>query len=286
MRDSLGSGEGSAAPGRRTVLRALTGALTLAGAGVVAGCDDGPGGGGVPSGVRVERGTVSGAGIRDAKWALVRPDSDAEVPVCVVLHGKGGHVDQIIGGGLWADEVLADLLAGGKSPFAVAAVDGGDTYWHARADGSDSGALVTEHLLPLLADEQAIDTTRIGLLGWSMGGYGALLLAGSLGRARVAGVVAESPALWFNAGETPAGAFDDAEDYAAHAVMGRQSRLRGIPVRVDCGNEDPFIAAARAYVDGFGSGVESHFGPGGHTMDYWAKLAPSQLSWMGRHLTA
>lgn len=286
MRDSLGSGAVVAAPGRRAVLRGLTGALTLAGAGVVVGCDDAPGVGGARSGVRVERGTVSGAGFRDAKWALARPDGDAEVPVCVVLHGKGGHVDQVIGGGLRADEVLADLLAGGDSPFAVAAIDGGDTYWHSRADGSDAGALVTDHLLPLLAGDHAIATGRIGLLGWSMGGYGALLLAEQLGRTRVAGVVAESPALWFSAGETPAGAFDDAEDYAAHPVLGHQSRLRGIPVRVDCGNEDPFIAAARAYVDGFGSGVESHFGPGGHSMDYWAKQAPSQLAWLGRHLTA
>lgn len=282
MRDSLGSGEGGDAPGRRVVLRGLLGMATLTGVSACSDLPDSLGGGAT----RTERGTISGAGITDAAWVLARPKGDEQVPLCVILHGRGGHAGEIIGGGLRADDVLADLLAKGGAPFAVAAIDGGDTYWHSRADGSDAGALVTEHLLPLLAGDHAIDTGRIGLLGWSMGGYGALLLAEQLGRSRVAGVVAESPALWSSAGETPAGAFDDAEDYAAHPVMGHQARLRGIPVRIDCGEEDPFIAATRAYAKGFGSGVETHFGPGGHTMDYWAKQAPSQLAWMGRHLTA
>lgn len=287
MRDSLGSGEGGGVPGRRAVLRGLAAGLVAGPTALLGGCDDPPGGSpGSPDGVRVERGSVSGSGFTDAAWVLARPDGDARVPLCVVLHGKGGHVDQVVGGGLRADAVLGDLLARGDAPFAVAAVDGGDGYWHARADGSDSGALVTDHLLPTLADH-GIDTDRIGLLGWSMGGYGALLLAGQLGRPRVAGVVAESPALWFGAGETSAGAFDDAEDYAAHPVMGRQADLDGIPVRIDCGESDPFYAASVAYVDGFrGGAVESSFGPGDHTMTYWAKQAPSQLSWMGRRLRA
>ena len=36
-------------------------------------------------------------------------------------------------------------------PFAVVSVDGGDTYWHRRASGADSDAMVLTELLPMLA---------------------------------------------------------------------------------------------------------------------------------------
>ncbi|EUA69064.1 putative esterase [Mycobacterium xenopi 4042] len=41
-----------------------------------------------------------------------------------------------------------------------------------------------------------MDTSRVAFLGWSMGGYGALLLGARLGPARTAGICAVSPALW------------------------------------------------------------------------------------------
>lgn len=59
----------------------------------------------------------------------------------------------------------------------------GGSYWHKRASGEDSGAMVLSELIPLL-DTHNLDTSRVAFLGWSMGGYGALLLGGRLGPAR------------------------------------------------------------------------------------------------------
>ena len=58
--------------------------------------------------------------------------------------------------------------------------------------------MVVDELLPLLAGRgvAAGPEDRIGLLGWSMGGYGVLHLGGLLGAERVAAVCAVSPALW------------------------------------------------------------------------------------------
>jgi pimeloyl-ACP methyl ester carboxylesterase len=111
---------------------------------------------------------------------------------------------------------------------------------------------VVEEFLPLLArlDGPPLSTTRIGLTGWSMGGYGAVLLAERLGASRVAAVAAVSPALWTRASDAAAGAFDDAEDFARHDVFAGRERLRGLAVRVDCGSADPFVDAARAFVAG------------------------------------
>ncbi len=49
-----------------------------------------------------------------------------------------------------------------------------------------------------------------------------------------------SPALWHDAGDTSAEAFDGAEDFATHSVFGKQEQLTGIPARIDCGTSDPF----------------------------------------------
>ncbi len=141
--------------------------------------------------------------------------------------------------------------------------------------------MVTDELLPLLHD-RGLDTSRIALLGWSMGGYGALLVAGRLGSARVAACVAESPALWLHPGDTAPGAFDDPADYETHNVFGRQRQLDGIAVRVDCGLGDGFLPAAQRYVRGFGQRPAGGFEPGGHTLGYWRRMAPAQLAFHPR----
>src|SRR6202035_3611371 len=60
--------------------------------------------------------------------------------------------------------------------IAVVCADGGDTYWHEHADGDDPAGMIVHEVLPRLA-AAGLDTSRVGLTGTSMGGYGALLLA-------------------------------------------------------------------------------------------------------------
>ena len=132
--------------------------------------------------------------------------------------------------------------------------------------------MITDEFLPLLA-ERGLATERIGLYGFSMGGYGALRLAGLLGPDRVAAVVAVSAALFVSAADSAPGAFDDAEDFAANDVMHRQSQLTGIPVRVDCGDGDSFKPAVKRYRNGFPENETpvGGFQAGAHDEDYWRR---------------
>lgn len=219
-------------------------------------------------------------------WSIAFPPGaqpGASLPVVVALHGRFVDRTTLFGDRIGLDRFLA--AAGGPS-YAIAAVDGGDTYWHPRASGEDAGAMVTDEFLPLLAD-RGLRTERIGLYGYSMGGYGVLRLAGLLGPGRVAAVVAVSPALWTSAGATAPDAFDDAEDFARSDVLGRQDQLRGIAVRVDCGRGDGFAPAVRRYVDGFAADHRpaGGFQPGGHDEPYWRSVAPVELAFLQQHLT-
>ena len=178
---------------------------------------------------------------------------------------------------------LAEAVANGAPPFAIASIDGGNSYWHARHSEEDAGRMVIEQFLPMLSG-LGLATEKIRLFGWSMGRFGALDLARTLGSVRVAVVLAESPALWASAGETPDGAFDDAEKFVAHTQFGRQADLAGIAVRVDCGIGDGFYAATRESVEGFTTAPFGSFEPGGHNVDYWRRMAPAQLRFVASHL--
>nr|WP_228552913.1 alpha/beta hydrolase-fold protein [Mumia xiangluensis] len=214
------------------------------------------------------------------------PAERAELPVVVVLHGRGNdHASAFSRRYLALDRFLASVVAGGTAPFALASIDGGETYWHARDDGEDAGAMVVDEFLPLLAGH-GLRTDRIGFLGWSMGGFGALHLARTLGPERVAAVGAMSPALWHHFKDTAPGAYDDAEDFADVDLMGRQDDLAGIAVRIDCGRGDPFLAASRDFVHGFEARPAGGFQRGDHDRGYWRRMAPAQLTFLGSALEA
>jgi enterochelin esterase-like enzyme len=221
------------------------------------------------------------------RWLIAYPpgsSAGARLPVCVVLHGRGD--DAAATESLGYPQFLAATVRAGGPRFALAAVDGGDRYWHARAAGDDSGAMVVSEFLPMLASRglAAAATDRIAFLGWSMGGYGSLLLASHLGRTRVAAVVAESPALWRRPEDTAAGAFDDPADYRRNDVFSRRDRLAGIAIKIDCGVADPFYRAARAFASGLPGHPVTGFGDGDHTGGYWRAKAPKSIAFIGNAL--
>lgn len=144
--------------------------------------------------------------------------------------------------------------------------------------------MVLGELLPILS-QKGLDTSRVGFLGWSMGGYGALLLGGRLGPARTAAICAVSPALWSSPGAAAPGAFDGAADYAANSVWGLPA-LGSIPIRIDCGDSDPFYTATQQFIAQLPNPPAGGFSPGGHDAGFWSAQLPAEIAWMAPLLTA
>jgi S-formylglutathione hydrolase FrmB len=216
-------------------------------------------------------------------WAIARPPGQTKMlrPV-IALHGKGSDAATVMAGGV--EQGLAQAVNAGLPPFAVVAVDGGGGYWHKRASGEDAGAMVLSELIPML-DSQRLDTSRVAFLGWSMGGYGALLLGGRLGPARTAAICAVSPALWMSSGAAAPGAFDGPDDFAANSVFGMPA-LASIPIRIDCGDSDPFYDATKQFIAQLPNPPAGGFSPGGHNPAFWSSQLPAELTWMAPLLTA
>lgn len=219
-------------------------------------------------------------GGRRTGWTIAWPPrarAGAALPVAVVLHGRGNtHVSAFSSDYLGLDRFLAAAVSRGATPFAMASVDGGDSYWHPRASGDDAGAMVLDEFLPLLSDH-GLDVQRVAFFGWSMGGYGALRLAAGPGRDRAVAATALSPALWHSFADSSPGAFDSASDFERFNLFGHQGDLDGIPVRVDCGEEDPFYGATQDYVAGFPEPPDGGFQPGSHDVGYWRRMAPAHI---------
>jgi S-formylglutathione hydrolase FrmB len=200
----------------------------------------------------------------------------------VFLHGLGGN-NRGIFDVLEAHTVLQRHLAAGGTPFAIAAVDGGDTWWHARADGSDTQSMLVKEFVPFLG-ARGYDVGRIGLFGISMGGFGALLLASQARLPGIWAVAAISPAVWDSYDARMESAFDSPADFTAHDVFALRPRLAATPKRIDCGTEDELFATVRDYVRALPAPVEGGFQPGGHDEAYWRSVVPNVLAFLGWHL--
>ena len=183
----------------------------------------------------------------------------AGLGVVIALHGSGGSPATL------APTMARAMSRARVTRFAVICVDGGETYWHQRADGDDPAGMIVHEVLPRAA-AAGLHTRRIGIAGLSMGGYGALLIAEQFtaeqprtlqlghheylstsgepgGGPAVAAVAALSPAVfasYADARAANAAAFDSAADFARNDVVSALAPLRRVPAFIACGTDDPF----------------------------------------------
>ena len=177
---------------------------------------------------------------RSLEQAVILPSGDTKGrPLLVLLHGRSSTPDDM------ARRSIAKAVdrLGTRAPVVLLANGGNHSYYHDRAEGR-WGSYILREAIPAANRKFHLDRRRVAIGGFSMGAFGALDLARYR---RFCAVGGHSAAMWRTGGETPAGAFDDAEDFERNDIIGavrsNPHLYRGARIWIDVGTEDPFRGA-------------------------------------------
>jgi enterochelin esterase-like enzyme len=234
------------------------------------------------------------------------------LPLVIMLHGEGGNHANAVSGMSPAQALALRVEGAPLAPMAMVTVDGGDGYWNPHP-GDDPMAMLTTEIIPL-CQRRGLGTapsdagglpvpahapstarglpdpphpsSRIGVMGISMGGYGALLLAEKHPRL-VAAVAAISPAIWTSYAQARAvnpGAYASAADFAADDAVTHAGALAHEPVRIAAGYADPFYPGVRALASVLPHGAVVEFGNGCHDGSFFTAQEPPSLAFLASHL--
>ena len=175
--------------------------------------------------------------------------------------------------------------------MALVTVDGGTGYWNPHP-GDNPQAMLTDEVIPLCLRRGLGAVHRIGVMGISMGGYGALLLAEKRPDL-ISAAAAISPAIWTSyaqARAANAGAYASAADFAADDAVTHAGALSRVPVRIAAGFGDPFYPGVQALARALpkrtgGQPPVVTFANGCHDSEFFTAQEPASLAFLARHLT-
>jgi S-formylglutathione hydrolase FrmB len=219
-------------------------------------------------------------------------------PLIYLLHGHGGNEWDWVRLGV-AIEATREMVEAGSLPPLHLVMPGVGNSWYVDAPGPKGAAMATALLDGLMPAVEALldaDRTRLGIIGLSMGGFGALHL-GLQRPERFRFIGALSPSL--SPPGSPisdrqlkvfAGAFGDPFDngrYAAANPFGRIAACAAAAARpfvyLACGEDDElgFAAGTRSLGQALAeAGVPTavRVGPGHHDWAFWRGELPHALA--------
>jgi predicted esterase len=185
------------------------------------------------------------------------------LPVCLVLHGGSKRPADFAATGL--GRFLTAAVRQGAPPFVLAGATGDRLAWRPH-DGDDPQRMVREEI-PAWCADRGFDAGRLAAWGWSLGGFGGLLLAGTF-PGFVRSVAAFSPAV-----------------RPGDAVFSGAGRLNGTPIGLWCGRDDDLYDNVRALSRALPSPpAAGSYGSGRHNFAYWATAIPAAFAFIGARL--
>ena len=251
----------------------------------------------VPAPVRAPRSTqadttvewvTSAARSRAVRLVVTSPPGRdrAALPVCVGLHGLGANALW------WGDPGMRHALGaawtGGVPPFVVAALDGGDSYWHDVRPGDDPMRMLLDELPGWMSQRGlASDSGGVPVLaaGVSMGGAGALMYARERVHraAPVRAVAAMSPGLFLDPRVAAKRPFAGTADWIANDPLRFYPELASTPTGIWCGDRDAFADPVRRYI-ALAHPQFSSISPGRHDGTYIGSILPQVAAFLGAHV--
>ncbi|MFC0006009.1 alpha/beta hydrolase [Micromonospora siamensis] len=186
------------------------------------------------------------------------------LPVCLVLHGASATPRDY--GRLGLARFLTEAVRRGAPPFVLAGAAGGRLFW--RPSGADDPQRMVREEIPTWCARRGFDSSRLAAWGWSMGGFGALLLAETY-PGWVRAVAAFSPAV-----------------SRGDAVFAGVDKLRGTPVGLWCGRQDNLLRDVRTLASALPEPPRvARWSDGRHNFGYWGTVIPEAFALLGTALT-
>lgn len=215
-----------------------------------------------------------------------------DLPIVTLLHGvHGSHWAWALKGR--AHLTAARLIAAGALPPVALLMpsDGlsGDGSGYVPQAGLDAERWIVEDV-PALARqlvEGCTERSPLLMAGLSMGGFGALRMAGKYPQrvtaaAALSAVTEVMQLQSFMEESTEGWSALPADRSVIAALTGASGPLP--PLRIDCGEDDPLLDANRALHHALRQAGVSHLyaeSPGGHDWPYWARTLADTLIFFG-----
>lgn len=240
---------------------------------------------------------------KETDYLVASPEPAAgRRPVVFLLHGAWD------GYNTWAEHLGPETLAQAAAQRGLILVmpDGEQFGWYLDGRETAIESYLMDELLPrILSERPDADPERLGLVGLSMGGHGALTLAlkhpetfkavGSMSgitdlSAHAGRRHQVDPTLKIDRVLGPLGA--EGQNWRPHSALGlteqAPEKLAGRPLILSVGTGDRLtLAENRAYHDLLARLEIEHVyleGPGGHGWDYWTAQLPIHLDFMADKL--
>lgn len=250
-----------------------------------------------PEGLRFVTVKSAALGQRADITVFVPPQAESlrDLPLVLLLHGVyGSHWAWAFKGG--AHRTAQRLIDAQAIPPMLLAMpsdglwgDGSGYVPHARQDFErwivDEVPAAVRAACPACSE-----ASPLCIAGLSMGGFGALRLSGRypqrFAAAAAHSAITEAVQLDALLAESRAGWASAPHDSGVLAALLSAGR-RLPPLRVDCGQDDPFFAANRQlHAELRAAGIAHEYAEheGGHNWEYWARHLEDTLRFFAKHL--
>jgi S-formylglutathione hydrolase FrmB len=248
---------------------------------------------------------------RRVSYCIVLPASfDTEktkhFPILYSLHGLGDNEQFFVHSGLW--NLVEDMQEKRElKEFLIATPDGGAGFYINSRDGKNRYEdFLLQEFFPFIEKRYRAAAGRAnrGILGVSMGGYGALHLAFRHPQlfvsvsAHSAALIEKLPAFLGNAPQSPrarvlGNVFGAPPDLAfweqnSPLTLARTANLTGLHIYLDCGDRDDYgfdagAAALDKILTARHIAHEFHLYPGRHDVAYFAEHLPASLLFTSKY---
>ena len=136
--------------------------------------------------------------------------------------------------------------------------------------------------VPSAVEAKGLSTDRVGLWGWSLGGYGALLLATELPHRQLGPVVA-THRRYGRPPRTPLPTSSTTQLTSPRTVFDRVDELAHVQLRIDIGDNDSFTPNVEPFIAALPAS-DRRGDRGFHDAAYWMRAAPDEIDFIGRRL--